>query len=276
MTKDNTFYFSHDYNSRSDIKIQTLLSKKGYFGYGLFWAIIENLYNNANALPLNYDVLAYDLRTESKEVESIINDFELFVIKDGFFGSDSVQRRLDERNSKSVKARESANKRWNKSNDNANALRTHKNSNAIKESKVKESKIKEIKVNNNISEIKNFESVSNKSISKKKLIENFKEEILLNGADEKDLDDWINIRKEKKAQFSERALNTFLNECKKNNFPIHEAVKICADKGWAGFNFDWIKKENNGRTEQNDISNPKIGRARLSDYKELYRQMVDE
>ena len=131
-------------------------------------------------------------------------------------------------------------------------------------------------INNNISEIKNFESVSNKSISKKKLIENFKEEILLNGADEKDLDDWINIRKEKKTQFSERALNTFLNECKKNNFPIHEAVKICADKGWAGFNFDWIKKENNGRTEQNDISNPKIGRARLSDYEELYRQMVDE
>ena len=38
----NTFYFSHDYNARNDIKIKKLIAKHGYLGYGIFWAIIED------------------------------------------------------------------------------------------------------------------------------------------------------------------------------------------------------------------------------------------
>ena len=143
MAKD-TFYFTHDYNSRNDSKIKQLLAKHGYEGYGYFWAIIEDLYNNANALPLHYESIAYDMRTTPDKIESVINDFDLFVIDGNFFGSTSVERRINDRNSKSVKARESALNRWNKVKDDANALRTHCECNAIKESKVKESKIKEI------------------------------------------------------------------------------------------------------------------------------------
>ena len=140
MSKENTFYFSHDYNTRSDMKIQRLITKKGYLGYGLFWALIENLYNNANALPLEYDVIAFDLRTDEDTIKCLINDFDLFIIKDGYFGSNSVQRRLDERNLKSEKARESALNRWKKPKEDASALPTQSDSNAIKESKVKEKK----------------------------------------------------------------------------------------------------------------------------------------
>jgi hypothetical protein len=142
MNKD-TFYFSHDYNTRNDSKIKKLLYKHGYQGYGIFWAIIEDLYNNANALPTDYDSIAYDLRTDKNIVESVIKDFDLFVFNDGFFGSISVQKRLDERDSKSEKARESARYRWSKKNDDANALPTQSDSNAIKERKVKEKKVKE-------------------------------------------------------------------------------------------------------------------------------------
>ncbi len=147
MSKD-TFYFSHDYNTRNDQKIKKLISKHGYLGYGLFWAIVEDLYNNANALHLDYDIIAYDLRTTNELVKSIINDFELFVINDGIFGSMSIQKRLDERDEKSKKASKSAHYRWNKSKTDANALPTQSDSNAIKEKKVKEIKGKEIKVNN--------------------------------------------------------------------------------------------------------------------------------
>lgn len=145
MAKD-TFYFSHDYNSRNDIKIKKLISKHGYLGFGIFWAIVEDLYNNANALPADYDCIAYELRTTEEVVKSVINDFELFVINDGFFGSSSIENRLNERNSKSIKARESANLRWAKIKGDANALRTQSECNAIKESKGKD--IKEI--NNSI------------------------------------------------------------------------------------------------------------------------------
>jgi len=141
MSKD-TFYFSHDYNSRNDEKIKFLLRTNGLVGYGLFWAIIEDLYNNANALRTDYDGIAYDYRIDVAVVKSVINDFDLFVFDGDTFGSLSVQKRLDERDSKSIKARESAHKRW----YNANAMQSQCEGNAIKESKGKE--IKEIKVNN--------------------------------------------------------------------------------------------------------------------------------
>ncbi len=150
MSKKDTFYFSHDYNARNDIKIKKLLLKHGFLGYGLFWAIIEELYNNANALPTDYESIAFDLRTDSETIKSLINDFDLFVIDTDRFGSISVERRLNERNEKSIKARESAKNRWNKIKTDANALPTQSDCNAIKEKKGKESKVKE----NNIEERK--------------------------------------------------------------------------------------------------------------------------
>ena len=140
MTKD-TFYFSHDYNSRNDEKIKFLIRKHGITGYGLFWAIIEDLYNNANALRTDYDGIAYDYRIDINIVKSVIEDFGLFVFDGNTFGSLSVQKRLDERDSKSVKARESATKRW----SNANAMQSQCEGNAIKERKGKEIKEKKVK-----------------------------------------------------------------------------------------------------------------------------------
>lgn len=75
----------------------------------------------------------------------------------------------------------------------------------------------------------------------------FKAGLIAEGADEKDVEDWCEIRK----VFTERAFRVFLNECKTNNFPIAEAVKISADKGWKGFEVNWVIKLNNGREQLN-------------------------
>ena len=138
MAKD-TFYFSHDYNSRQDEKIKRLIRTHGMQGYGIFWSIVEDLYNNANALRTDYKGIAYDLHSDEQTIRSIINDFDLFVFEEDKFGSLSIQKRLDERNYKSKIARESALYRW----SNANALQTHCEGNAIKERKGKEIKEKE-------------------------------------------------------------------------------------------------------------------------------------
>jgi hypothetical protein len=141
MTKD-TFYFSHDHNSRTDPKIKRLLARHGMQGYGIFWAIVEDLYNNANALQTDYETIAFDLRVDASVVQSIIEDFNLFSFDGETLWSASVERRLIERNNKSEKARQSALSRWNKMPDDANAMRTHSDSNAIKERKGKERKVK--------------------------------------------------------------------------------------------------------------------------------------
>lgn len=142
----DTFYFSHDYNTRSDDKIKLLIRKHGMLGYGIFWAIIEDLYNNANAMRSHYECIAYDLRIDENIIKSIINDFDLFVVCDGFFSSESVGRRISDRNEKSAKARKSANSKWEKIRENANALKN--DANVLKNDAIKERKEKKIKKEN--------------------------------------------------------------------------------------------------------------------------------
>lgn len=138
MMRD-TFYFSHDYNARTDSKIKRLIARHGMLGYGIYWAIVEDLYQNANALPTHYDSIAFDVRTDEATVKSIVNDFDLFQVEADTFGSNSVQRRIDEREDKSTKARDSALARWER---NANGMRTHSDRNAIKGNERKGNEIK--------------------------------------------------------------------------------------------------------------------------------------
>jgi hypothetical protein len=159
-----TFYFSHDYNARNDEKIKLLIRRHGMIGYGIYWSIVEDLYHNANALRTDYDGIAFDLRAQCDIVRSVVEDFGLFEISENFFGSKSVQRRLDEVNSKSAKARESASYRW----GNANALRALTDRNAI--NKIKE--INEIKESNLVTkefskkELKEKEKINKKEKEK--------------------------------------------------------------------------------------------------------------
>lgn len=143
MNKE-TFYFSHDYNSRNDVKIKKLLSKHGLLGYGIFWAIIEELYNNTNVLPLDYDTISYDLRIDKSVLISVINDYDLFVFDGNTFASLSVERRLKERDERSHKARQSVLKRWNKVKEDTNVLLPNNEPNTIKEIKGNEIKGKDI------------------------------------------------------------------------------------------------------------------------------------
>jgi len=167
MPKD-TFYFSHDYNARNDEKIKMLIRKHGMVGYGVFWAIVEDLYNNANALRTDYDGIAYDLRLHSDIVKSVVNDFDLFEINGDYFGSSSVQARLDQRNEKSLSARKSASYRWNKKEEDANALQTLSEGNAKKERKGKEIKGKEI--NNTVPPLQEFLEYCKKNLEQNKFV----------------------------------------------------------------------------------------------------------
>ena len=92
MSKE-TFHFLHNYNARNDIKLQALLVEHGAEGYGLYWAIIEDLYHNANALPLDYICIAYHLRARSSMIQSIVNDFDLFEVVEDKFGISRTNKR---------------------------------------------------------------------------------------------------------------------------------------------------------------------------------------
>lgn len=156
-------YFPHDYNSRGDERLVHLISKKGWGGYGLYWALVEKMHEAGGELNLDYESIAFDLRTQCDVIKTIICDFELFKMsKCGKkFFSERVKKNLSERIIKSEKARLSARKRWGYDNvkDNANALPAQCEGNAIKERKGKERKIKHISASENADILKSFESI---------------------------------------------------------------------------------------------------------------------
>ena len=158
------FYFSHDSNARHDPKIIKLRMKLGWDGYGIFWALIELLRDQKEyAMRLDYESISYSLQTECAKVKSVINDFDLFEISGEFFHSKSLLDRMKIKEEKSEKARDSANKRWNKD-KNANAMQTHSEPNAIKESKVKEKTLKETDILNEDSHNEIFRTLWNSQI----------------------------------------------------------------------------------------------------------------
>lgn len=125
-----SFYFSHDYNARADRKLVALQMSFGMEGVGIFWCIVEMLFEEGGYINLNEcDRIAFELRTDSQRINQIISGFDLFKSDGSRFWSASVLRRLEVRYEKSEKARKSAEKRW----GNADAMRTHSESNAIKE-----------------------------------------------------------------------------------------------------------------------------------------------
>ena len=158
-------YLQHQSNSFTDIKIIKMRSKLGIESYGIFWALLELLFNEENKLCLDdYTVLAFSLQCDADKLKSVIEDFDLFIIEDGCFYSKRLNDHIDNINSKSIKAKENASKRWN----NANAMQSHSEPNASRVyNSIEEKSIKDkSKVNKRIVEFKNsinqIEGINNK------------------------------------------------------------------------------------------------------------------
>lgn len=130
MPKD-AFYFPHDYNASRDPKMVKLIRLHGYEAFGLYWAIVERLYENGGRISEDYEMIAYELRVDVEKIKTIIQS-DLFFIADGMVGSYSVDRRLDARRERSDAARASASRRWQ---GNANAMPTHSEPYARKKEK---------------------------------------------------------------------------------------------------------------------------------------------
>ncbi|MFS1511731.1 DnaD domain protein [Chengkuizengella sp. SCS-71B] len=159
------YYFSHDANARHDPKILAMRSVYGMEGYGRYWVLVEFLreqtqYKLRKSKHL-CNALAMQMQCTVEEAQNFLNDcineFDLLVEDDEFIWSDSLLKRMNEKDKKSEKAKLAAKKRWDKASNNkgsmqdekdsnADAMQTHSERNALKERKVKEKKVKESKV----------------------------------------------------------------------------------------------------------------------------------
>lgn len=105
--KRDTFYFSHDYSARNDPKLKRLLREHGVGGLGVFWCIIEELYEQGGKLSLDYiETIAWDLHVDVSMIKNIIDGYNLFKTEDDFFWSESVMARLQKRENANEKRRQ--------------------------------------------------------------------------------------------------------------------------------------------------------------------------
>lgn len=135
----------------------------GVGGLGVFWCIIEQLYEQDGKLPIKFiKNIAFALHVESSMVESIVNDFGLFQSDAESFWSKSVLQRMSEmaeKKQKRINAAKAMHQKRREAESNADAMQMQ-NTNDTTESdcnadamqtdsicnsdpKIKENKIKE-------------------------------------------------------------------------------------------------------------------------------------
>ena len=147
------YFFSHDYNARQDPKMQEVLMDYGVAGIGIYWCIVEQLYEQGGRMALaSIKAIAFALHVAQDDVRSIVMNYGLFDNDGTEFWSPSANRRMEERNAKTERRAKAASKRWH----NVDAM--HNNSDAMQskddamqcnsdamQCNIKESKVKEIK-----------------------------------------------------------------------------------------------------------------------------------
>jgi len=113
----------------------------------------------------------------------------------------------------------------------------------------------------NVSDSVNDNVIVNDILLKKETKFNFKKNLIEYGFSENLVNDWLIVRKNKKASNTETAFNSFIAEIMSSKDPtvdLNYILKICCEKSWSGFKWKWIdnlEKQNNngkstGKTEQ--------------------------
>lgn len=93
-------------------------------------------------------------------------------------------------------------------------------------------------------------------------------------------DDFLRVRKAKRAPVTKTALNGISAEAQKAGWSFEQAIRACCENNWQGFKAEWVE----GKAAPHDSSKPKLSReqyeakraARLAELNAQYGQMQAE
>lgn len=80
--------------------------------------------------------------------------------------------------------------------------------------------------------------------------------------------DFVALRNSKKAKITQTAVKGLIREANKAQIPLEDAIRICCERGWAGFRADWIASHLQ-QTKGND-RNLAAARAIFGDERRLH------
>jgi uncharacterized protein YdaU (DUF1376 family) len=207
-------YYEHNIGDyRKDTSHLSLLE------HGIYRQLIDTYYLSESPLTSDLDKLmrTHSIRNteEMLSFSNVLNDF-FELTEEGY-----IHKRCDDviakYHGKSDKARASANARWaNKDKGvDANAKPTQSEGNA------------------------NHKPITN----------NHKPNITTpEGVSDSVFKDYLEVRKTKKAKWTDTALKGLIRESEKAGISLQEAMEICCSRGWVGFNADWVKDQQTTNT----------------------------
>ena len=77
--KDSRPYLTHDLGARNDPKLMGMVLEMGGIGKAIWWDLVEMLWEQEGYLPMNFKMLAFDLRYCSPaDIERVVTEFNLF------------------------------------------------------------------------------------------------------------------------------------------------------------------------------------------------------
>jgi hypothetical protein len=230
--KEGVYWFKHDYDAIDDDKITIIIDQLGLEGYGIYWMLIEKLRGRDDfKMPFTtIPSLARKYCTTSEKIKAIVTQYNLFEYdEEGFFFSRSLIERMqswiDLKEKRSLAGKKGNEARWG-SNLIANESQTDSNAIAIR----KEKKRKE--------EENKF---------------SFKQALLDLGVEQQLVDDWLLVRKGKKATNTETAFNSIKKQIELSNADANDCIRVSVERSWSGFKAEWynnIKKEENINVKQ--------------------------
>ncbi len=80
---------------------------------------------------------------------------------------------------------------------------------------------------------------------------NFANALVSQGADQKLISEYMEVRKAKKAVNSETAFKSLISEQQKSGLTLNQALEHCVVNSWKGFKAEWIKNQNAVHGQQN-------------------------
>lgn len=107
----------------------------------------------------------------------------------------------------------------------------------------------EISTHNNNSKT----TITKANIYKEKF--NFANALVSQGADQKLISEYMEVRKAKKAVNSETAFKSLISEQQKSGLTLNQVLEHCVVNSWKGFKAEWVKNQN-----QNQSTQPKAHR----------------
>jgi hypothetical protein len=183
------YYFSHDANARQDEKILMLRAEYGWEGYGIYWALVEMMFESGETALHHSKIkgIAVSYNIDITLLQGVINTCiteQLFSSDGESFWSESLRRRKTKyremKDKRSEAGKKGMAKRWGKQQkdnvdiENDNNVITDDNGVITKNNKGKESKGKESKGNIYTAEFEEFWSLYPRKLEKKKALTKFK------------------------------------------------------------------------------------------------------